>query len=173
MNTPKLISFFRKFLVVFLVLALLLSIVIPAFATEEKTPYAEIEAEHRNADFTYELFLTDKNGMSITNPRKLAAGDTIFVEIRLTREGYKSPSYKSYGIEFRLMTRGLTFNYDGTTLRSGTDVRELVYTEGNSVGFAWYDMQQEGESINNPVLASSWSYTVDDQKWSISPCPLR
>ena len=164
MNTPKLISFFRKFLVVFLVLALLLSIVIPAFATEEKAPYAEIEAEHRNADFTYELFLTDKNGMSITNPRKLAAGDTIFVEIRLTREGYKNPSYKSYGIEFRLMTRGLTFNYDGTTLRSGTDVREMRYSDGNSVGFAWYDMQQEGESINNPVLASSWSYTVDDPK---------
>ena len=164
MNTPKFISFSRKFFVMFLALALLLSMAIPAFATEEKTPYAEIEASHKNADFTYELFLTDKNGMSITNPRKLAAGDTIFVEIRLTREGYKSPNYKSYGIEFRLMTRGLTFNYDGTTLRSGTDVRELVYTDGNSVGFAWYDMQQAGESINNPVLASSWSYTVGDPK---------
>lgn len=164
MNTPKLFSLSRNFFALVLILALLVSLAVPAFATEEKTPYAEIEASHRNAEFTYELFLTDKNGVSVTNPRKLAAGDTVLVEIRLTREGYKNPSYTSYGIEFRLMTRGLTYNYDGTTLRSGTDVREMRYSDGISVGFAWYDMQQVGESTNNPVLAASWSYTVEDPK---------
>lgn len=164
MNTPKLISANRRFLVLLLAAMLVLSMAFPAFATEEKTPFQEIGTSHNNADFTYELFLTDKNGMSITNPRKLAAGDTIHVEIRLTREGYREPSYSSYGIEFRLLSRGLTYNYDGITLRSGTEVREQVYSDGNSVGFAWYDMQQIGESTNNPVLAGSWSYTVEDPK---------
>ena len=164
MNTPKLGSVFRRILMLFLMIALLLGMAIPTFATEGKTPYKEIDTSHRNAEFTYELFLTDQNGMSITNPRKLAAGDTIYVEIRLVRNGYRSPSYDSYGIEFRLMSRGLTYNYDGTTLRGGTDVREMLYSDGNSVGFAWYDMQQVGESVNNPVLAASWSYTVDDPK---------
>lgn len=162
MNTPKNFSTARKILILFLTLVLVLGMAIPAFATEESIPYKEIHTSHLDAEFTYELFLTDQNGMSITNPRKLAAGDTIYVEIRLARDGYKSPSYDSYGIEFRLMSRGLTYNYDGTTLRGGTDVREMHYSDGNSVGFAWYDMQQVGESINNPVLAASWSYTVDD-----------
>lgn len=164
MNTPKLLPAIRKSLMLFLALVLLLSMTTPAFATEEKTPYQEIEASHRDAEFTYELFLTDQNGLSVANPRKLSAGDKLYVEIRLTRNGYKSPSYDSYGIEFRLMSRGLTYNYDGTTLRGGTDVREMHYSDGNSVGFAWYDMQQVGESVNNPVLAASWSYTVDDPK---------
>lgn len=164
MNTSKLFSVSRRILMLILATVLLLAMAVPAFAAEEKTPYTEVDTSHRNAEFTYELFLTDQNGLSVTNPRKLAAGDTVYVEIRLTRNGYKSPSYDSYGIEFRLMTRGLTYNYDGTTLRGGTDVREMHYSDGNSVGFAWYDMQQVGESINNPVLAASWSYTVDDPK---------
>ena len=164
MNTPKLFPAARRLLTLLMTLVLILGMAVPAFATDGKTPYQEITTSHRDAEFTYELFLTDRNGMSISNPRKLAAGDTIYVEIRLTREGYKSPSYDSYGVEFRLMSRGLTYNYDGTTLRGGTDVREMHYSDGNSVGFAWYDMQQVGESINNPVLAASWSYTVDDPK---------
>ena len=164
MSTPKIFSVTRRVLMLILAMVLLLGMAIPAFATEEKTPYKEIEVSHRDAEFTYELFLTDKNGMSITNPRKVAAGETINVEIRLTRESYKGPNYDSYGIEFRLMSRGLTYNYDGTTLRGGTDVREMHYSDGNSVGFAWYDMQQVGESINNPVLAASWSYKVDEPK---------
>ena len=162
MNTPTLFSSSRRFFTMFLTLVLILGTAVPAYAAENKTPYQEIDTSHRNAEFTYELFLTDRNGMSVANPRKLAAGDTIYVEIRLNRNGYKSPSYDSYGIEFRLMSRGLSYNYDGTTLRGGTDVREMHYSDGKSVGFAWYDMQQVGESVNNPVLAASWSYTVDD-----------
>lgn len=153
--------FARLFLPV-LVLALLAGLMIPAYATGDKEPYAEIPASHDDIHFTYELYLTDKNGLSVSNPRTLAKGDVLYVEIRLTREDYKGPSYDSYGIEFRLLTRGLRFNYDGKTLRNGTDVRELVYSEGNSVGFAWYDFMQIGESINNPVLVANWSYTVND-----------
>lgn len=152
---------FKKLSALLLMAVVLLGLGIPAFAAE-KEPYATVTTSHRDAEFTYELFLTDTNGYSVTNPRTLGAGDRLSVEIRLTRSGYKSPSYESYGIEFRLLTRGLSYNYDGISLRSGTDVREQVYADGNSVGFAWYDMQQQGESINNPVLAASWSYTVAD-----------
>lgn len=140
---------------------LVLGMGVPAYSAE-KDPYATVTTSHRDAEFIYELLLTDESGYSVTNPRTLRAGDKLLVEIRLTRSGYKSPSYESYGIEFRLLTRGLTYNYDGISLRSGTDVREQIYSDGNSVGFAWYDMQQLGESINNPVLAASWSYTVED-----------
>ena len=162
MISPKFQTAARKLLMLLLAMVLTLGIAAPAYATGSDQPHTTVNASHRDAEFTYELYLTDQNGMAVTNPRKLAAGDTVFVELRLTRNGYNSPSYVSYGIEFRLMTRGLTYNYDGTTLRGGTDVREIVYTEGNSVGFAWYDMQRIGENINNPVLAASWSYTVDD-----------
>ena len=41
-------------------------------------------------------------------------------------------------------------------------MREEDYSDGKYVGFAWYDMQQVGESTNNPVLAGKWSYTVSD-----------
>lgn len=164
MNTAKIFSMAGKFLTLLLVLVLVLSVASPAFATDGQSPYQEIGTNHRNAKFTYELFLTDKNGLSVANPRTLAAGDTIYVEIRLTRNGYKGPSYDSYGIEFRLLTRGLNYNYDGKTLRSGTDVREMHYADGKSIGFAWYDFMQVGEKFNNPVLAASWSYTVDDPK---------
>ena len=111
--------------------------------------------------FTYQLQLTDNDGMTVTNPRSLSNGDTLYVEIVLTRTDVSS-SYDMFGIEFRLLTQGLKFNNDGTTLRSGTQVREMNYSSGTSVGFAWYDMQQTGERTNNPVLAGSWSYTVTD-----------
>lgn len=155
-------SFARRLLLLVMALVILAGIAAPALAAEENTPYRTITTSHEEAEFTYELFLTDQNGVSVANPRAMSPGDTIYVEIRLTREGYNSPSYDSYGIEFRLMTRGLTYNYDGLSLRGGTDVREMIYADGNSVGFAWYDMQQKGESVNNPVLAASWSYTVED-----------
>ena len=145
-----------------LAVVMVLALAVPAYAAEAKTPFREITATHRDAEFTYELFLTDSSGMSVENPRNLSAGDTLYAEIRLNREQFNGPSYDSYGIEFRLLTRGLTYNYDGRTLRSGTDVREMHYSDGDSVGFAWYDMQQVGESTNNPVLAGSWSYTVAD-----------
>lgn len=162
MNSKRLFAAARRLLLFAIAAALVLAMSVPALAAEEKDPYREISTSHNDAEFTYELFLTDQNGMSVTNPRKLAAGDKLYVEIRLTRNGFNGPSYDSYGIEFRLLTRGLTYNYDGMTLRSGTDVREMVYSDGNSVGFAWYDFQQIGESTNNPVLAGSWSYTVAD-----------
>lgn len=152
----------RRLFLLAMALALVTGLAAPALAAQTQAPYQSMTTSHEDAQFTYELFLTDQYGMPIANPRTLSAGDTIYVEIRLAREGYKSPSYDSYGIEFRLLTRGLTYNYDGSSLRSGTDIRELVYADGNSVGFAWYDMQQKGESVNNPVLAGSWSYTVED-----------
>ena len=93
----------------------LLGLAVPADCTE-KGPFATVTTSHRDAEFTYELFLTDTNGYSVTNPRTLGAGDKLMVEIRLTRSGYKSPSYDSYGIEFRLLTRGLAYNYDGTVM---------------------------------------------------------
>ena len=162
MNSKKLFSAARRLLLFVIAAVLVLAMSVPALAADEQEPYQEIDTSQRDTEFTYELFLTDQSGMPVTNPRKLAAGDRLNVEIRLTRNGFNGPSYDSYGIEFRLLTRGLTYNYDGVTLRSGTDVREMVYSDGNSVGFAWYDFQQIGESTNNPVLAGSWSYTVAD-----------
>ena len=162
MNFSKLSGAVRRLGALVLALVLVLTMPISAHAAENKNAYQKITATHRDAEFTYELFLMDQTGASVENPRKLSAGDTLFVEIRLSRNGYKGSGYDSYGVEFRLLTRGLTYNYDGTTLRGGTEVRELNYSDGDSVGFAWYDMQQKGETINNPVLAGTWSYTVED-----------
>ena len=141
-----------------LALVLLASVSVPVNAAA----FQEIFASDDGVEFTYELFLTNQNGMSVYNPRDLSAGDTLFVEIRLTRNDFAESSYKSFGIEFRLLTRGLSYNNDGTTLRNGTQVRKATYMDGDSVGFAWYDMTQEGEPFANPVLAANWSYTVSD-----------
>lgn len=111
--------------------------------------------------FSYQLQLTDSSGMTVTNPRTLSNGEILNVEIVLTRTDISS-AYDMFGIEFRLLTQGIQYNNDGTTLRGGTQVREMHYSDGDSVGFAWYDMQQAGERTNNPVLAASWSYTVTD-----------
>jgi len=157
----KFFHFFRRFGALVLSLALLLSVCIPARATE-KTPFREIFTTRDGAEFTYELFLTDQNGMSVYNPRTLSSGDTLHVEIRLTRENFNANSYGSYGIEFRLLTRGLAYNNDGTTLRNGTQVSKATYSDGDIVGFAWYDLAQQGEDFANPVLAAQWSYTVSD-----------
>ena len=147
-----------------LTLVLMLSVLVPALTVDANATFREIITGHNGAEFVYELLLTDQNGATVTNPRKMKAGDTLNVEIRLTREGYNSPNYDSYGIEFRLLTRGLTYNYDGATLRNGTQVHMATYMDGDSVGFAWYDMTRQGESFANPVLAASWSYTVDNPK---------
>lgn len=111
--------------------------------------------------FSYELQLTDQNGMPVTNLRGMSTGATLHVEIVLTRTDTSGP-YDMFGIEFRLLTQGLKYNNDGKTLRNGTSVVQTHYSDGDSVGFAWYDMQQVGERTNNPVLAGSWSYTVTD-----------
>ena len=162
MKSPKFFHFFRRVGTLVLAMVLVLAVSVPAEASENKTAFQEIFASHDGAEFTYELFLTDQNGMSVHNPRDLSAGDTLFVEIRLTRENFTESSYGSFGIEFRLLTRGLAYNNDGTTLRSGTQVRKAEYMDGDSVGFAWYDMAQKGENFANPVLAATWSYTVSD-----------
>lgn len=162
MNFRKVFTAVKRILLL-LISALMLPVMsLPAAADEISESYQEIAASHEDAEFTYELMLTDGNGMPVTNPRKLKVGDTIHVEIRLTRENFNSPNYDSYGIEFRLLTRGLTFNYDGMTLRGGTDVRLQSYSDGDAVGFAWYDMNRVGEKFNNPVMAASWSYIVQD-----------
>lgn len=154
----KFLTFFRRFAALVFALALIPALCVPARATA----FQEIFASHGDAEFTYELFLMDQNGASVYNPRALSAGDTLYVEIRLTRNDIAESSYDSFGIEFRLLTRGLDYNNDGTTLRNGTQVRKTTYMDGDSVGFAWYDMAQEGEPFANPVLAANWSYTVSD-----------
>lgn len=154
----KFLHYFRRSGALILSLMLVLALCVPARATA----FQEIFTTHDGVGFTYELFLTDQNGMSVYNPRTMSAGDTLFVEIRLTRENYTENTYGSYGIEFRLLTRGLSYNNDGTTLRNGTQVRKATYMDGDSVGFAWYDMSQQGEDFANPVLAATWSYTVSD-----------
>ena len=157
----KFLTNLRRIGTAVIALALILSICIPARATE-KTPFQEIFTTRDGAEFTYELFVTDQNGMSVYNPRDLSAGDTLHMEIRLTREKFNGNTYGSYGIEFRLLTRGLVYNNDGTTLRNGTQVSMATYSDGDVVGFAWYDMAQQGEDFANPVLAAQWSYTVSD-----------
>lgn len=147
-----------------LVMVLMLAMLAPAVAVSAQASYQEIITSHNGAQFAYELFLTDQNGAAVANPRELNAGDTLYVEIELAREKYHESSYDSYGIEFRLLTRGLTYNNDGTSLRSATKIQRSTYMDGDSVGFAWYDMTREGESFANPVLAAHWSYTVDDPK---------
>lgn len=162
MNTKMFSIVSRRLLAFALMVLLMMSMPLPAMAADTDGAYREIFAEHNGAQFTYELFLTDQNGTSVTNPRKLKAGDTLNVEIQLTRNGYNEPGYLGYGIEFRLMTLGLTYNNDGISLRKGTPVYRASYIDGDSVGFAWYDMTREGENFNNPVSAGRWSYTVDD-----------
>ena len=140
----------KKISAILLALVLLFSLAPVAYAAE--TPV-----------LSYELQLTDQNGMPVEDPRSLSNGDILNVELVLRRTD-KNGAYDLYGIEFRLHTIGLEYNNDGSTLRSGTDVREENYSDGKYVGFAWYDMQQVGESINNPVLAGRWSYTVSNAK---------
>lgn len=138
----------KRLSAILLALVLVFSLVPVAFAAE--TPV-----------LSYELQLTDQNGMPVEDPRSLSNGDTLNIEIVLRRTDANGP-YDLYGVEFRLHTIGLEYNNDGTTLRSGTEVREENYSDGKYVGFAWYDMQQVGETTNNPVLAGKWSYTVSD-----------
>ena len=164
MNSKTCPTAVRRLTMIVLVFVLLVGMTMPAYATQPKNAFREIFTSHNDASFKYELFLTDQNGATVTNPRKLSAGDTLYVEIRLMRNQFNEPNYHSYGIEFRLLTRGLTYNNDGATLRNGTQVVRATYMDGDSVGFAWYDMTREGEPFANPVLAASWSYTVDDPK---------
>ncbi len=92
----------------------------------------------------------------------MRAGDTLNVEIEIECTDTTDPAYDTYGLEFRLMSRGLSYNNDGASFASGTPVKLLRYDSGDSVGFAYYDMEQIGQSINNPALAGRWSYTVVD-----------
>ena len=164
MNFRKYLQNTRSVMCSVLVLVLMLVMLAPVMAVEVHAAFQEITTSHNGAQFKYELFLSDQNGAAVTNPRKLNAGDTLYVEIELTRENYNESSYDSYGIEFRLLTRGLTYNNDGTSLRGATKIQRTTYMDGDSVGFAWYDMTREGESFATPVLAARWSYTVDDPK---------
>lgn len=122
---------------------------------------APTAAADENAKFNYDLRLTDQNGTVVEDPRTLAEGDILNVEIVLERKEFTG-SYEIFGLEFRLMTTGLQYNKDGTTLRRGTDVTERTFSDGTSVGFAWYDLLQQPETVYNPTLAAKWSYTVTD-----------
>lgn len=129
----------------------ILTLVLPA-----STVYAD------SAAFVYQLRLTDQDGREIYNPRTLDSGDTLHVEIELTRTDSREPFYDAYGMEFRLESRGLDYNYDGASFRSGSSVTRQVFDSGDSVGFAFYDMELKGEQVSSPVLAGSWSYQVTD-----------
>ena len=113
-------------------------------------------------ELEYKLMLTDRNGREVINPRTLNAGDTINVDIELSRKDSDAASYYTYGLEFRLLTRGLEYNGDGASFHNGTPITKQVFMSGDSVGFAYYDMERVGVAINNPVLAGRWSYTVVD-----------
>ena len=138
----------KKLLTLIFALAVCLSLFSPVLAADAPR-------------FEYELRLSDAYGMPVENPRCLSPGDTLNAEIVLTRRDI-STAYDIYGIEFRLMTRGLEYSNDGQSLMASAPVRESRYSEGESVGFAWYDMGQKGERINNSVSAGSWSYTVKE-----------
>lgn len=112
--------------------------------------------------FTYQLLLTDQDGRTVTDPRSLSAGSVLNIELELMRTDIADTTYDYFGIEFRLLTLGLRYNNDGATLRADTEVREVHYMDGDSVGFAWYDLEQVGGSVGNPVLTGRWSYTVTD-----------
>ncbi len=125
--------------------------------------FSAVFAVHADkADFEYKLTVTDGDGREVINPRNLAAGSQMVIEIELTRTDTKATSYETYGLEFRILSRGLEYNNDGVSFRSGTPVKLLQYSSGDSVGFAYYDMEQVGERIGNPILAGRWSYTVTD-----------
>ena len=121
-----------------------------------------VTASAERADFEYKLILTDENGAEVTNPRKLKAGSTLNVEIEMSMKGSTDPTYISYGLEFRLESRGLEYNRDGSTFRAGTGVNSTTFTTGEVVGFAYYDLTREGETVSNPMRVCSWSYTVTD-----------
>ncbi|MBO7449116.1 MAG: InlB B-repeat-containing protein [Clostridiales bacterium] len=112
--------------------------------------------------FTYTLKLSDQNGRDVYNPRELSSGDKINIEIELKRTDVTDNSYDAYGMEFRLSTLGLEYNNDGSSYRSGTSITKQEFDSGDSVGFAYYDMEQIGESVNNPSIVGTWSYTVTD-----------
>ena len=121
-----------------------------------------VQAEEGGASFEYKLIITDKDGREVHNPRSLSSGDKINVEIELTRTDDNSNSYDSYGIEFRLSTLGLDYNNDGISFREGTKITKQVFDDGDSVGFAYYDMEQKGEAVANPSVVGKWTYTVSD-----------
>ena len=164
MNSLRIPDTAKRLMISVLVFVLTLTVMAPAASVDANAAFQQIITGSGGASFTYDLFLTDQNGAEVTNPRKLKAGDTLNVEIQLTRTNYNEPTYGSYGIEFRLMTRGLAYNNDGACLRSRTQVYRAEYLQGDSVGFAWYDMTRAGENFNTPALAASWSYTVEDPK---------
>lgn len=140
--------YFKKTAALALTLLLFFSISVTAYADK--------------ADFEYKLTVTDGSGRTVTNPRTMKSGDKLTVELELTRTDTNATSYDTYGLEFRLMSRGLKYNGDGASFANSTPVRELHYDSGDSVGFAYYDMDRVGQPINNPAMAGRWSYTVEN-----------
>lgn len=121
-----------------------------------------LSAQAAGASFTYTITMTDQNGVPVADPRALPAGSRLNVEIELRRTDTNEPLYYAYGLEFRLESQGLSYNYDGSSFRSGVNVTQQFFDSGPTVGFAYYDMQQQGVAVNNPLLVGSWSYTVEN-----------
>ncbi len=138
----------KKFLVILISIFIAAALVIPASADK--------------VNFEYKLKIYDQYGAEVTNPRTLAAGSTLNIEIEISRSDITDTSYYVYGLEFRIRTRGLDYNNDGVSFRGKTSITKQVFLEGDSVGFAYFDTTRVGETVSNPMAGGSWSYTVTD-----------
>lgn len=114
------------------------------------------------AAFSYRLSLTDQSGAEVYDPRSLRAGDTLYAELELARTDTDATSCEVCGLELRLSSLGLDYNGDGASFRAGTAVTRQRFLSGDSVGFAYFDMDRIGERIANPAVVGQWSYTVTD-----------
>ena len=112
--------------------------------------------------FSYNLLLTDSRGEEITNLQDLDAGETVNVAIQLTRTDITEDNYDAYGIEFKVMTKGFTYNKDGAAFREGMRVTSVEYFGKFLTGVTYFDMNREGVTVSNPLEVCSWSYTVKD-----------
>ncbi len=131
-----------------LLAALMLSLSVVSHADTEPT-------------FEYELSVTDASGKELTSLSGLKSGAKINLSVVLTRTD-TDDHYGVYGLEFKVLSRGLQYNGDGVDFRGGNEVTLNKYIAGDLVGITYYDMTREGEMIANPLNACSWSYTVTD-----------
>lgn len=71
MKISDLFAALRRMGLLALALVLAISLAVPAYASETKNPFKKGTTSHKDVEFTYELFLTDQNGLTVENPRKI------------------------------------------------------------------------------------------------------
>jgi uncharacterized repeat protein (TIGR02543 family) len=111
--------------------------------------------------FDYSLKVTSATGKELSSLTGLGKGDRIYLSVELKRTD-TAERYGVYGLEFKVLSRGLQYNNDGVDFQGGSDVTLNKYIAGDLVGITYYDMTREGVMIDNPITACSWSYTVTD-----------